>query len=65
MFLMLSEKIFGKIKRLQEEVKILRRPFIFRGADYQYKVITDSELVKRELEAKYEVSMNYKLSRQG
>ena len=65
MILMHSEKIIGKIKRLQEEVKILRRPFIFRGADYHYKVISDSEEVKRILEERYEVSMGYKLSRNG
>ncbi len=34
LMLMLSEKTYGKIKRLQEEVKILRRPFVFRGFDY-------------------------------
>ena len=65
MILMYSEKIIGKIKRLQEEVKILRRPFIFRGADYHYKAISDSEEVKRTLEERYEVSMGYKLSRNG
>jgi len=53
MILMLSEKIYAKILRLQEEVKILRRPFIFRGADYQVKVITDCDQIQRDLEERY------------
>ena len=57
MILMLSEKVYGKILRLQEEVKILRRPFIFRGVDYQVKIITDCDQIKRDLEERYEVSL--------
>jgi hypothetical protein len=60
-----SEKIYGKIKRLTEEVKILRRPFVFRGFDYQDKILTDSENIKRMLESRYEMSMDYCLSRTG